>query len=97
MGFGYQSLFYLPGRPSGLVEESVGRFELTQPIMRKAMRRVLRGTEQRPIALSDEAFALFVNHFGRFMLAKDLDPKVCQNIDSYRELVTEALGRIGEQ
>ena len=91
MGFGYPNFFYLPGRANGLTEESVGRFELTQPIVRRAMRRILRGKEQRPIALSGEAFALFVNHLGRFMVGKDLDAQVCLDIDRYRELVAEAL------
>lgn len=93
MGFCHSDLFYLPADPNGCTEESAARFELMQPIARKALRNHFKGSPPRPVALSDEAFALFVNHLGRFLLAKDLDPQVCEQMDTYRSLVLEELGK----
>lgn len=91
MGFCHPDLFYMPIDQNGCAEEGAARFELMQPIARKAMRNYLKGSSSRPVALSDAAFALFVNHLGRFLLGKTLDPVICSDIDEYRGLVSEAL------
>jgi hypothetical protein len=91
MGFDYSNLFYLPSDANGLIQESAARFELMQPIGRKALHNYLTGSPPKPIALSDEAFALFVNHLGRFLLSKDLDKDICEQLDAYRGLVLEQL------
>jgi hypothetical protein len=91
MGFCYPSLFYLPADINGCAEEGAARFELMQPIGRKALRNYFRGAVSRPVALSDEAFALFVNHLGRFLHGKELDTQICEGIDTYRTLVLEQL------
>ena len=95
MAFCYPNLFYLPSDSSGCTDESAARFELMQPISRKALYNYLKGTPSQPVALSDEAFALFVNHLGRFLTGKDLDPAVCTQIDTYRELVLDELHKHG--
>jgi len=91
MGFDYPSLFYIPPDSNGCADEGAVRFELMQPIARKALRNYFKGSPSRPVALSDEAFALFVNHLGRFLTGKDLDSVVCEQIDIYRSLVLEQL------
>lgn len=91
MGFDYPNLFYLPSDANGLTEEGAVRFELMQPIARKAFHNYLTGSPSKPVALSDEAFALFVNHLGRFLLSKDLDKEICEQMDTYRGLVLEEL------
>lgn len=91
MAFCHPNLFYLPDEASGCSEESAARFELMQPIPRKALHSYFKGQPSRPVALSDEAFALFINQLGRFLWGKDLDEAICQNIDAYRALVLEQL------
>ena len=93
MGYCNPDLFYLPPDAHGCTEEGAARFELMQPIARKSLHNYFKGLPSRPVALSDEAFALFVNHLGRFLLARDLDPQICEQIDAYRSLVVEALGK----
>ncbi len=93
MGFDFANLFYLPSDPNGCTEESAARFELMQPLARKALHNYLKGSPSQPVALSDEAFALFVNHLGRFLTGKDLDPTICREVDTYRNLVLEELQR----
>ncbi len=44
-----------------------------------------------PVALSNEAFPLFVNHIARWLFKEDFDKVVCEQIDTYRELVLEEL------
>ncbi len=95
MGFCFPNLFHLPAKAGGYTEESAARFELTQPVSKKALRRFLAGPNQLPAALSDEAFALFINHFGRFMHAQNLDGVVCGQIDAYKELVLDELRKQG--
>ena len=41
----------------------------------------------QPVALTDEAFALFVNHLAKFLFKRELDKEVCAEMTSYRELV----------
>jgi len=94
MGFCYPNLFYLPSDPNGCTEEGAARFELMQPIARRALHRFLKGSPSQPVALSDGAFALFINHLGRYLLEKNLDEQICQDIDSYHDLVLEAVGRV---
>lgn len=91
MGFDFSNLFYLPSDANGCTEEGAARFELMQPIARKSLHSYFKGSPSQPVALSDEAFALWVNHFGRFLLSKDLDKQICEQIDAYRALVLEAL------
>ena len=91
LGFDYPNLFYMPPDANGCTEESAARFELMQPIARKALHSYFKGSPSRPVALSDEAFALFVNHLGRFLLSKDLDSEICEQIDVYHSLVIEEL------
>lgn len=91
MGFDYPSLFYMPADANGCTDPGGARFELLQPIARKALHSYFKGSPSRPVALSDEAFALFVNHLGRFLTGKDLDTVVCQQIDAYRSLVLDEL------
>jgi hypothetical protein len=91
MGFCFPDLFYLPSHADGCTEEGAARFELMQPIARKGLHNYFKGSPSRPVALSDEAFALFVNHMGRFLLSKDLDHEICEQIDVYRSLVLEEL------
>jgi hypothetical protein len=91
MGFDYPNLFYMPSDANGLTDEGAARFELMQPIARKALHSYLAGSPSKPLALSDEAFALFVNHLGRFLLSKDLDKEICEQMDTYRVLVLEQL------
>ncbi len=93
MGFCYPDLFYLPSDPDGCTEEGAARFELMHPIARKALHDFLKGSPSQPVALSDDAFALFINHLGKYLLDKDLDEQICRDIDSYRELVLEAVGQ----
>jgi len=95
MGFCNPDLFYLPPDANGCTEEGAARFELMQPIARKALHNYLKRSPSREVALSDEAFALFVNHLGRFLLAKDLDAQICEQIDVYRSLVLEELQKQG--
>jgi hypothetical protein len=91
MGFCYPDLFYLPAHTNGDTEVCAARFELMQPIPRKSLHTYLRGPASRAVALSDEAFALFINHLGRFLHAKDLDPEICEQLDVYRSLVIDEL------
>ena len=91
MGFFQPDLFYLPGDANGCSDEGAARFELMQPIPRKALHPYFKGNPSRPVALSDEAFALFINHLGRFLFAKDLDAQICADIDEYRSLVLAEL------
>ncbi len=93
MGFYYPSLFYLPSDTNGCSEESAARFELTQPIARKALHPYFKGTPSKPVALSDEAYSLFANHLGRFIFGKDSDASICEQIDAYRTLISEALAK----
>jgi hypothetical protein len=95
MGFCYSNLFHMPAKAGGCTEESAARFELTQPISKKALRNFRAGLAQSPVALSDEAFALFINHLGRFLNGRDLDTVICSQIDTYRELVQEELHKQG--
>lgn len=95
MGFCYPDLFYLPADPNGCTEESAARFELMQPVARRALHNYFRGSPSRPVALSDEAFALFINHLGRFSFGKNLDDVICEQIDTYRSLVLEELQKHG--
>jgi hypothetical protein len=95
MAFCHPNLFHMPDKAGGCTEESAARFELAQPISKKALRNFLAGLPPRPVALSDEAFALFVNHLGRFLNCKDLDTAVCSQIDAYRDLVLEELRKQG--
>jgi hypothetical protein len=91
--FFHPTLFYLPAEADGCSGEGVIRFEYLQPILRKALHNYLAGTPTRPIALSNEAFALFLNHLGRFLFRKDFYPEVCEQIDTYRALVREELDK----
>jgi hypothetical protein len=93
MGFDFSNLFYVPADSNGCSEEGAARFELMQPIARKALHSYFKGSPARPVALSDEAFALFVNHLGRFLTGKSLDAVICEQIDVYRSLVLEELQR----
>jgi hypothetical protein len=93
MGFCFHSLFYLPSDPNGCTEEGAVRFELIQPIARKALGNYLKGNQSRPVALYDEAYSLFANHFGRFVFGRDLDSTICEQIDVYRNLIVEALAQ----
>lgn len=93
-GFVYPNLFYLPAETDGCSMEGAVRFEYIQPIARRALHNYLAGTPSRPVALSDEAFALFINHLGRFLFKKNFDSEVCETIDTYRSLVLEELGKI---
>jgi len=90
-GFFYPSLFYLPAETDGCSVAGVVRLEYMQPIAIKALHNYLSGSPSRPVALSDEAFALFINHLARFVLRKDIDAGVCGDIDTYRELIREQL------
>jgi hypothetical protein len=62
-----------------------------QPIAKKALHNYLAGNPSTPIALTNEAFALLLNHLGRFLFRKDFDREVCEQIDAYRQLVGEQL------
>jgi hypothetical protein len=92
--FFHPSLFYLPAESDGCSSEGAVRFEYVQPILRKALHNYLAGTPSRPIALSNEAFALLLNHLGRFLFRRDFDPKVCGQMDTYRALVKEELDKM---
>jgi hypothetical protein len=52
------------------------------------------GTPSRSIALSNEAFALLLNHLRRFLFHRDFDREVCEQMDAYRELVREQLDKV---
>lgn len=91
IGFLHPTLFYLPAETDGCSAAGVVRFEYMQPIAIKALHNYLAGSPSRPVALSDEAFALFLNHLARFVLRKDIDAGVCRDIDAYHELVREQL------
>jgi hypothetical protein len=97
IGFRYPNLFYLPSDPNGCSESSVARFELAQPISRQALHNFFSGFPPKPTALSDEAFALFLNHLGRFWMRQDIDKVVCEQIDIYRDLVLEELPKARER
>jgi hypothetical protein len=92
--FFHPNLFYLPAEIDGCSGEGTVRFEYTQPILRRALHNYLAGSPSRPIALSNEAFALFLNHLGRFLFHRDFDTGVCKNMDVYRELVRAELDKI---
>jgi len=85
--FCYPDLFYLPAENDGCSMESAVRFEYIQPIARKALRNYFAGDPSRPVALTDEAFALFVNHLAKFLFKCELDKGVCSEMGSYRDLV----------
>lgn len=91
MGFCFPSLFYLPSSANGCTEESAVRFELIQPIARKALSQYLKGSPSKPVALSDAAYSLFANHFGLFVFGKPLDLVITEQIDAYKSLIMEAL------
>jgi hypothetical protein len=91
VGFCHPSLFYLPREPNGCPNEGAVRFEYMQPIARRGLRNYFAGTPPQPIKLSDEAFALFVNHLGRFLFRRDFDSEVCAQIDAYHQLIDEEL------
>jgi|ERR1019366_1302468 hypothetical protein len=93
LAFAYPNLFYLPSDANGCAEPGVIRFELIQPISRKALRNFLSGDTLSPVALSDEAFPLFMNHLARWLFKRDLDTVVCQQIDTYKEIVLEELAK----
>lgn len=93
MGFCFPSLFYLPPDSNGCSEESAVRFELVQPIARRALNNYFKGNPSKPVALSDEAYSLFANHLGRFIFGEDLDLSICEQIDAYRSLVVEGLSK----
>jgi hypothetical protein len=93
LGFVRPNLFYLPPVPDGCAE-SVIRFEHVQGITPKALRSFFSGMPSRPVALSNEAFALFLNHLGRFLFKRDFDTEACANTDAYRELVDEQLRQV---
>ena len=91
MGFCYPGLFYLPSEANGCAEDGAARFELMQPVARRSLYGLF--IDSKPGALSDEAFALFINHLGRFLSAKDLDAEVCSEIDAYRQLLLDELSK----
>jgi hypothetical protein len=93
MGFCFPGLFYLPSDTNGCTEECAVRFELIQPIARKALGNYFKGSPSRPVALSDEAYSLFANHIGRFIFSRDLDSSICEQMDAYRALILEALAQ----
>ena len=93
LAFAYPNLFYLPSDVNGCAEPGAVRFELMQPISRKGIRNFLRGDPSQPVALSDQAFPLFVNHLGRWLFKKDLDTVVSEQIDTYKEIVLEELAK----
>jgi hypothetical protein len=95
MGFCYPDLFYLPSDPNGCTEESAARFELMQPIARRALHSHMKGSPSRAVALSDAAFALFINHLGRYLIEKNLDEQVCADIDAYQEIILWELAKSG--
>ena len=92
--FFHATLLYLPAEPDGCSAEGVLRFEHIQPISRKALHNYLAGTPSRAIALSNEAFALLLNHLGRFLFHRDFDREVCEQMDAYRDLVREQLDKV---
>ncbi len=89
--FCYPDLFYLPAENDGCSMESAVRFEYVQPIARKALHNYFAGNPPQPIALTDEAFALFVNHLAKFLFRRDLDKELCSDMDSYKDLVLSEL------
>jgi hypothetical protein len=91
MAFRFPTLFYLPADPDGCSKEGTIRFEYLQPISKRALHNYFAGTPPRPIALSDEAYALLLNHLGRFLFRRDFDPVICEQIDAYRGLIEEQL------
>jgi hypothetical protein len=92
--FFHPNLMYLPAELDGCSAESVLRFEHIQPIARKALHNYLAGSPSRAISLSNEAFALLLNHLGRFLFRRDFDREVCEQMDAYRELVKEQLDKV---
>ena len=71
--------------------EGAVRFEYIQPIARKALRNYFAGDPSQPVALTDEAFVLFVNHLAKFLFKRELDKEVCAEMGSYRDLVLAEL------
>jgi len=96
IAFFYPTLFFLPAEVDGCSSEGVVRFEYIQPIARRALHNYFAGSPGRPIALSNEAFALFLNHLGRFLFRRDFDQQVCGQMDAYRQLVSDELEKIRE-
>jgi hypothetical protein len=96
MGYCHPSLFYLPAQGNGCSEEGAVRFEYIQPIARRALSNYFAGSPLEPVKLSNEAFALFVNHLGRFLFQRDFDSSVCEQIDTYRQLVEDELAKVSE-
>jgi len=92
--FFHPNLFYLPAETDGCTGEGTVRLEYTQPVLRKALHNYLAGSPSKPIGLSNEALALFLNHLGRFLFHRDFDPDVCKDIDAYRELVRVELDKV---
>jgi hypothetical protein len=92
--FFHPTLFYVPAEPDGCSGEGVIRFEYVQPILRKAFHNYLAGTPSKAIALSSEAFALFLNHLGRFLFRRDFDGSICEQIDAYKDLVRDQLDKL---
>jgi hypothetical protein len=93
--FEYPTLFYLPSDPDGCTFEGAARLEYIQRVAGQAMHNYLSGMPRRPVALSDEALALFLNHLGRFIFHRDFDPVICEQMDAYRDLVREELRKRG--
>ena len=96
-GFCHPSLFYMPVEGVGCSTEGAVRFEYMQPILRCGLRNYFAGNPPRPIKLSDEAFALFVNHLGRFLFHRDFDSEVCEHMDAYRQLVEDELSKASQK
>lgn len=95
-GFSYPSLFYLPAKPDGCSSESAIRFEYIQPIARRALHNYAAGAPREPVKLSDQAFALFINHLGRFLFRRDFDSEICEHIDAYHQLVEDELEKASQ-
>lgn len=95
--FAYPDLFYLPAEAEGCSEEGVVRFEYIQPIAKRALRNYFAGNPSQPVALTDEAFALFVNHLARFIFRRELDKEICGDMDTYRQLVMTELESVKGQ
>ena len=89
--FVFPDLFYLPAEADGCSEEGAIRFEYIQPIAKKGLHPYFAGSPSQPIALTDQAFALFLNHLSRFMFRRDLDQSVCETIDTYQKIVLDEL------
>jgi len=82
------NLFYLPSAHEGIHEESVLRFEHTQPVTIAGLRPYF--VDGKGSFLTNEAWTLLQHWYHQFLTGRVLDVSLQDHIDAYRPLLLEA-------